>query len=238
MVLEYTCARYSFASNAFANSTSFDNSGRITSQTINVDGNTNSSFNIGGGFPMFKKFLEVYPSLNAGISKSKSFIDSVENIATNKSLGAGMEIRIERDSLEFSIGGNFDYTAPSNTISEQSSLPYYSQYFDARLLWKIPKGFVFETEANYTINSNRAASYNLNVFIWNAGISKSFLKTENLIAKLQVYDILNQNISTYRDVSSNVITDTKSVIIARYFMVRLTYKFNNNKIKEDDGDFF
>ncbi|MES2588869.1 MAG: outer membrane beta-barrel family protein [Bacteroidota bacterium] len=234
----WTAINHMVTNNAFANATSFDNAGRITSQTINVDGNTNSSFNIGGGFPMFKKFLEVFPSLNGGISKSKSYIDSAENIATNKSFGAGMEIRIERDSLEFSIGGDFDYTAPSNTISAQSSLPYFSQNYDARLLWKMPKGFIFETEATYAINSNRAASYNLNVFIWNAGISKSFLKTENLIAKLQVYDILNQNISTYRDVSSNVITDTKSVIIARYFMVRLTYKFNNNKIKEDDGDFF
>ena len=101
----------------------------------------------------------------------------------------------------------------------------------------MPKGFFFETDASYTINSNRAASYNLNVFIWNAGFSKSFLKTENLIAKIQVYDILNQNISTYRDVSANVITDTKSVIVARYFLVRMTYKFNNNKIKEND-DFF
>ncbi len=233
----WTSAQHSITNDGFANSTKFDNDGRITSQTINVDGNTNSSFNIGGGFPMFKKFLDVYPNFNAGVSKSKSFINDVENIAKNTSIGGGIEIKIERDSVEFSLGGNYDYTSPSNSISTQSSLPFSTQSFNSNFLWKMPKGFFFETDASYTINSNRAASYNLNVFIWNAGFSKSFLKTENLIAKIQVYDILNQNISTYRDVSANVITDTKSVIIARYFLVRMTYKFNNNKIKEND-DFF
>ena len=77
----------------------------------------------------------------------------------------------------------------------------------------------------------------LNFLIWNASLSKSFLKNENLIAAVNVYDILNQNVSANRYVNSNVITDTKSVIIARYFMVRLTYKFNSTKTKEPD-DFF
>jgi hypothetical protein len=34
-----------------------------------------------------------------------------------------------------------------------------------------------------------------------------------------------------------VITDTKTSIIKRYFLLQLIYKFNSNKTKEEDEDF-
>ena len=47
-------------------------------------------------------------------------------------------------------------------------------------------------------------------------------------------DILNQNRNLLRQVNANVITDNLTTIISRYFLLRLTYKFNNNNTKEDD----
>lgn len=228
---------HSITNNAFASFVTYDNFGRSRSQTINVDGNTSSSFNIGGGFPVFKKILEIAPNINLAHSRQISFVDSVKNTTVNQNAGGGLELKIETDSVEFALGGNYAYTKPSSTVSSQSIMPYYSQSYNARFLWRLPKGFFIETDANYTINSQRAEGYDLNFLIWNASVSKSFLKNENLIATLHVYDILNQNVSANRYVNSNVITDTKSVIIARYFMARLTYKFNSTKTKEPD-DFF
>jgi hypothetical protein len=228
---------HSITNDAFGNSTVFDEFGRTQTQTINVDGNTSSSLSFGGGFPVLKKLIEIFPNVNMGHSKTKSYINSLENITTNKNIGGGLEFRIEKDSLEFSIGGRYSYNSPSSTISTQSILPYSSQSYNSKLLLKLPKGFFFETDANYTINSQRAEGYDLNFFIWNASIAKSFLKNQNLITTVHVYDILNQNISANRFVNANVITDTKSIIIARYFMFRVTYKFNSNKTKEAD-DFF
>lgn len=233
----WSSMNYTIVNNAFGNSTTFDASGRYRSQTINVDGNSSATVNMGGGFPLFNKFMEVFPNLNYAYNKSKSFVDSVENLTINQNIGGGLEFRIEKDSVEFSIGGDYAYNMPSSTISTQSNLPYASQSFDARFLWKLPLGFFVETDARYTINSKRAQGYNVNFFIWNASISKSFLKNENLFFALEANDILNQNLSANRFVNSNVITDTRSTIIARYFMFRLTYKFNSTKTKESD-DFF
>ena len=228
---------HSITNNAFVNSITYDSFGRSTSQTVNADGNVSSSLSLSGGFPVFKKFLEVAPNVNIARSKMVSYVDNQENITENTNLGGGLELKIERDSVEFAVGGNYAYTRPSSTISSQSIMPYSSQSYNSRFLWKLPKGFFIETDASYTINSQRAEGYDLNFFIWNASVSKSFLKNENLIASLHVYDILNQNVSANRYVNSNVITDTRSVIIARYFMARLTYKFNSTKTREPD-DFF
>jgi succinyl-CoA synthetase alpha subunit len=48
-------------------------------------------------------------------------------------------------------------------------------------------------------------------------------------------DILNQNISALRTVNGNITTDNRTKIISRYFLLKLVYKFNNNKTKEEDA---
>jgi hypothetical protein len=37
-----------------------------------------------------------------------------------------------------------------------------------------------------------------------------------------------------RQVNGNIVTDNYTSIISRYFLLKLTYKFNNNKTKEDE----
>jgi len=60
------------------------------------------------------------------------------------------------------------------------------------------------------------------------------LKTGNLVLAIQGNDIFNQNISASRQVNGNIITDYRTTIISRYFLLKLTYRFNNNKTKEED----
>ena len=66
-------------------------------------------------------------------------------------------------------------------------------------------------------------------------MNRRFLKTKNLVVHFEANDILNQNIGINRSINNNVITDTRNIIIARYFMVGATLRFNNNKTSEDEG---
>ena len=91
-------------------------------------------------------------------------------------------------------------------------------------------------EGNYINNGNRANGYNINYVIVNASIGYSFLKGKNLIVAFDANDILNQNISNQRSVQANKIVDTKTQIIKRYFLLRITYKFTSQKPKEGEGD--
>jgi hypothetical protein len=100
--------------------------------------------------------------------------------------------------------------------------------------WQLPLHFIIKSDVSYTINSQLSDGYNLNFFIWNAEISKAFLKTENLILSLVGNDILNQNVIAQRQVNGNVITDNRTTIISRYFLLKLTMRFNNNKTKEKE----
>jgi hypothetical protein len=94
------------------------------------------------------------------------------------------------------------------------------------------------TEANLNSFSRRAEGFNKGFIIWNASLSKTLLKNENLILSLDAVDLLNQNISNQRQVADNVITDTKTTIIGRYILLKAVYKFNSNKEKEENDDDF
>ncbi len=236
---KYYGARITFVTtnNAITNAIEYDSIGRTITEPINTNGNYSSSGNIWGGFPFFSKKLEFSPNLNFNYNSYTSFINNQKNITKTMSTNSGMDVAIKLDTLEFSIGYNFSYNAPSSTLNVTNNKPYTAQGITASLLLKLPLKFTLETNAGYNINSQRAEGYNINYFLWNASLSKTFLKSENLIVSVQATDILNQNINTERTIQDNVITDNKTNIISRYILLKAVFKFNSNKTKEDENDY-
>jgi hypothetical protein len=58
---------------------------------------------------------------------------------------------------------------------------------------------------------------------WNAGASFLFLKQDKGQLKLSAYDVLNQNVSSYRYTYENAISDSQNMTLRRYFMVSFIY---------------
>lgn len=231
-------ANLNMIQNAFANNTTYDSVGRTISQTVNVDGNYSANFYLGSGLPFFSKMLEIGPNINGSYNSYSSFINYQKNITKTLNANAGLSLTIRLDTLDFSISYNFDYNAPTSTLSTSTNSSYTEQQFNANLTFRLPFKFLLETDAEYRINSRRAEGYNINYVLWNATLSKLFLKNENFIVSLTGNDILNQNISTSRSIQDNVIIDNKTNIISRYFLLKLTYKFNSTKTKDDENDMF
>lgn len=224
----------SLTNNAFANSTSYDSLGRMLSVTQNVNGNLFANLVAGGGYPIFNRKLTLEPSFNVNYSKYTNLINNLENVTRTTAVGGGMSLSLELDSLELSVGQEYSYSNPVSSLNSGSNTPFNTQKFTADLDWKLKRHFTIKADASYTMNQNLSAAYNLNIFLINAELSKAFLPTENLIVSLRANDILNQNKNIQRQVNGNVITDNYTRIISRYFLLRVTLKFNKNKTKEED----
>lgn len=226
-----------FTNKDFGSSITYDGYGRTVTQTVNVNGNYYSNAWLGARIPLFKKVLSINPQINGSYNNYVSFVNGQKNTTNNLSTDGSLELSIQTEKFNFSVGSTYQYTVPKSTLSSQTNQPYTKQEYTASMNWELPKKFIITQEATYTINSKRANGYNLNYLIWNASIGKKFTSRENIILAFDANDILNQNISNSRSIQSSVITDTKTSIIKRYFLLRLTYKFNNNKTKEQDDMF-
>lgn len=224
----------SYTNNAFGTNTIYDTLGRTVSSTINVNGNVFSNVYAGFGLPFFNRKLELMPNFNASISRYTNLINNQENITLNPTIGGGMVIELKFDSLEISLTQEYFFSSPKSTFSSLSSTPFSTQKYDAEIKWTLPWHFKVTLNGKYTINSQRASGFNRNIFVVNAEIQKAFLPTENLVLAINTYDLLNQNLNLQRQVNGNIITDNYTQVITRYFLLKLTYRFNKNKTKEDD----
>lgn len=220
--------------NAFGDSTTFNFNGIQTVQTVNVDGNFYLVGYAGGGFPFFNRKLMLRPNLSYFHSQNTSFVNTEKNTGITRNLNASVDYALDFDSLEITLRNTYSLNSPTNSVATFNTQPFASQSYFAGITWRLPKGFKIETNANYTLNTQRSDGYNINFLIWNAAFTKYFLKTQNLEVTALMNDILNQNISANRFVSQNVVTDNFTRIISRYFLLKVTLRFNNNKTKEQD----
>ena len=233
----YSGFSYSHIKDNFSTNTIFGPTGGSISQAINVKSSDFLYYWAGAGIPMKGvKDLNLQVNANGNFTSSMNQINSVNNDTRNTGIGSDISLNYNGDSLRTEIGGGFDYNIPFNSLSVQSNQPYTTYNFRAVVDWSLPYRWFFKTDATYNINTGRTNGYNVNYLIWNASIQRSFLKTGNLLVGIEAYDILNQNISNYRTVNNNVIVDQRTNIIRRYFMAKVTLRFNNFKTKEEDGN--
>lgn len=217
--------------------THYDTIGRTISQAINIDGNYRINGYIGTSIPFFSKKLNFNPGFDGSYSNNNNLINGLKN--TTKALNSTFKLglSVEFENLSGGADAYYAYNSSESTLNITSNKPYGSQGVSAYLSAKLPKKITLESDANYTINSNRTDGYNINFLVWNASLSKTFLKRDNLIIGIYAFDILNQNISVNRFINSNIITDTKTNIISRYLLLKVTLKLNSNKTKEEEDEY-
>ncbi len=233
----YSGFSYSHIKDNFSTNTIFGPNGGSISQAINVKNSDFLYYWAGAGIPMKGvKDLSLQVNANGNFTSSMNRINSIDNDTRNTGVGTDLSLNYNGDSLRTELGGGIDYNIPYNSLSTLSNQPYTTYNFRAVVDWTLPYRWFFKTDATYNVNTGRTNGYNANYLIWNMSIQRSFLKTGNLLFGIEAYDILNQNISNYRSVDNNVIIDQRTNIIRRYFMAKMTLRFNNFKTKEDEGN--
>ena len=71
-----------------------------------------------------------------------------------------------------------------------------------------------------------ASELNTNELVWNASLSKSFLKDNALTMRLEGFDLLNQQNNISRSLTALMRTDTWSNILNTYIMLHAIFKLN------------
>ncbi len=132
-------------------------------------------------------------------------------------------------NLDFTAQISSTYTTVGNTLQAQNDYNYYNQNSSLRLNWIFLKGAVFNTNVTHTLYTGLGEGFDQSFFLWNAALGYKFFKDKSLQADVYAFDLLNQNQSVARTVTDAYVEDSRTVVLQRYFMLRLTYTLRRFK---------
>ena len=171
-------------------------------------------------------------NLNGYYTFSKEF--------TNGNLFEGKSYRIEpKFELTYEYGKSFvlkpSYSfvfndAKSTNVVKNSPTNMLHK-FNIQITNYAFTNWVWGNDFGYNYNSNIAEGYKKDFYLWNTSLSYSFYHNK-LIAKVKVYDLLDQNQGNGRYKGGNAVWDYENTVLKRYMMFSLTYKIKKFAGKE------
>jgi hypothetical protein len=214
----------SFIENDIQNSTTISGGGVQTIKPVNLSGtyNINGFFNY--GFPIKKPKSNLNLMANVSRNQTQTLVNSISNFTRNTNLGGTISWTTNiKEGFDMNFSSNSNLTMARYTLQPQQNGDFFSQTVSAEATIYSKSGWVLSTDFDYIYNAGRSEGFNTSIPLWNASLSKQMLKNKAGELKFYVFDLLNQNISISRNVTSNYIQDLQTRVLKRYFMISFTY---------------
>ena len=223
----YVFAGGTFNSRGITSSTVFDENYVGYSTYINIENTYDYwlGINYNKGFQITDKDKL---TVAAGIEFNNGLDKGVQNgvlYSTNRS-SIQPELSLTFDfNKKLIIKPNYSYEIVNNSfdnfIIDKSN--FFKHNAGLMITSYMPKNVVFGSDIMYEYNSSLSNDFRKDFLLWNASLGYNFFN-ERFLAKVKIYDILNQNQSVRRSVSPTNISDVQNTILKQYVMFSVTYK--------------
>lgn len=234
----FTMARFQYATNVIVNRTSYvEGTGNSTTTYENANGNFSGwgMFMLNQPLRNRKWRFNVRSRLN--YSTSPGYINDKYNRTGNFSIAPNVGMTFTCDVFQMSVNPSYSFSMTTSTLKGQENRYVHTYGFNADASLYLPFGLELNTDISFDKNSGYSSGFNVSQWIWNAQISYSLLRDKSLTLSARAYDLLGQMKSVSRTSSGNMITDTRTNNLGRYFMFGISYTFNTMKNKGKKGDF-
>ena len=223
-----------------ANGFTYDSeTGVYTYKPENVDGNWNFYLSQGYGSALDKKKCWTWETntswyynrnvdLTAVTGSTASNISKVNNHAIEERL----KLSYQQGNLKGSLVGRAQWNNATSKRENFQTINAFDFNYGITGGYKLPGDIDFDTDLKiYSRRGYGNASMNTNDLVWNASLTRSFLKGR-VITKVDGFDLLHQlsNVSYY--VNGQGRTETFNNTIPNYVMVHLIYRISFNPKKE------
>jgi hypothetical protein len=225
-----------FADNSIVNYDSILPTRQTLSKPVNVNGIYRVNATVNYGFGVKKLYSRINFGLNTGYNNNVNYANSILNTIIIKSFSPSITYSFSLDGvIDINLVARHNYNNTNNAINKALNTNYITRIYNADFINYLPFNIVLNQTLNYTINEGRAPGFNTSVPIWNASLSKYFLKNKRAELKISAFDILNKNIGVSRNVSQNQIVDQSYNVINQYFLIGFTYSLQKSGLTGGTG---
>jgi hypothetical protein len=235
---------YRTSKNDIINVTTYDD--QLRQQTTYTNVNGNNGFRLTLVLSKIKKKENYHWQIKLGtfgrLNNNHAFVNDVPYVSRRYNISLHPDITYGyKELFEITPSYRFNYQYSKYDIKSLNNRENIMQQagLSGTLYW--PKNITWESDLNYTHNSDIAPGFRKGYWLWNASVGLDIFKKKQATIQLSVYDLLNQNISVHRNITDTYIEDRQTIILHRYFMLKLIYnlrKFGEKKKKENNGPIF
>jgi hypothetical protein len=198
------------------------------SKPVNLDGYRSLRSFLTFAVPL--KFIKSNLNLNGGVTFSKlpGIINGLQNETDNTIYTAGAVIASNVSQyVDFTVSYSANFNNVKNQLQPASNDHYFQHVAGVQLNLLSKSGWFFQNDLNNQYYSGFSAGFNQDYWLWNMSAGKKILKDQKGELKLSVFDLLKQNRSITREVTSEYIQDVQNQVLQQYFMLTFTYNLRN-----------
>lgn len=217
----------SYVVNDIVSKTIFDGTtgGRRTTYE-NVNGNYNFNGRMMMNMPLKNKKFSVSNHMTASYGNTNSFINGEKNLSKTVSAVERARVDFRSTYIDLGLSGNFRYSSTRNSLQGQQDMNIFNYGVGGSTTLYLPYNFKVESDINWSANSGYTEGFEQKEVLWNASLSKSFLKNNQGTLRFKIYDILQQRSNISRTVTASSITDSEYNTLSSYFMFHFIYRFS------------
>ena len=209
----------------------------------------NGSAWMGGGFDLVRKHqIKADLGLQANLNTYSNYIkdltleNSEADFQANDNTSYSYNLRIgayknTTKNIDFNVNFRPGWTVLKTTLNPDLNSDGFTFNSNVWFKYYLPAKFSLYADLSYEYQApTNAFPDKFERVLFKPGISRKFLKGENLVVDFYVNDLLKQNTGFRRFQSGNAITQTSYNTISRYFMLKVSWDFlhpskEENKMK-------
>ncbi|MDR2385937.1 MAG: outer membrane beta-barrel protein [Tannerella sp.] len=192
----------------------------------NINGNYQGNVRFMFNTPVFKKLFSINNMVFLSYKNQNSYINTEKNTNKSTQLQDRLGINYRSDLFDFGINGNISFQRTRNSLDGQQDLNTYNYGGGANTTIYLPLSFRIESDINYSANQGYTSGYEQKEWLWNASVSKDFLKGNAGTLRLKVYDILQQRSNISYVSTANYTRYSEYNTLTSYFMFHFIYRFS------------
>jgi hypothetical protein len=225
----YLYGYVNFTSNTIVNRTVTDTStAKSITQYVNLNNKTPYNYYTSASISRQIKPVDINVgiSLNVNGNVSYSYSNGLINMSRSDTYSGSLQIsKYVAKKYSLSVRGGPDYTLNEFSLQSAGNNNAAGFNINGSVTYYLPAKFIISSDLRYNYTAKTQAFDAQYKDIWNASLSKTFLKDDKLRFSLSANDLLNQNTNYSRRISGNTITQSNTNGIKRYFMFSVAWDF-------------
>ncbi len=210
----------------------------------NVNGNWNISGNTGVDFPFDQnEHWRLSDNVSYGYNHSVDLSGTnpaegaTRSVVGNHNLNESLSLTFRpSDKMEYSAKGSLNYQHSTSDREDFTTFNVYGFNYGVTAQVELPWRFQFSTDLTmYSRRGYSDATMNTNEFVWNARLTKRFMRG-NLLVQLDGFDLLGNLSNVHRSINAQGQTETFYNVIPSYCLLHVVWRLNKQpkKMKNEE----